>query len=345
MSKSPLVNDRAQTLLKNLIEHYIRDGQPVGSRTLVKDCKLNLSPATVRNVMSDLEDAGLIVAPHTSSGRIPTDKGYRLFVDSLLTVKPIRNNILEKLKLELPKNIPSEQLLGNASSLLSNVTSMAGVVMVPRREQVTFKHVEFLPLSANRVLVILVVNSEEVQNKVIQTDRAYSSSELQQASGYLNSEFAGLDLTEVRERLLGSMKQMREDMNRIMLSAMDVTDQVLTEKQNSDYVMAGETNLMNYAEMGDIGKLRQLFDAFNTKNDLLHLLDKSIHAEGMQIFIGDESGHAVLQECSVITSPYKVDNQVVGVLGVIGPTRMAYDRVIPIVDVTAKLLSSVLSSE
>ena len=345
MNKPAIVNDRAQTLLKKLIEHYIRDGQPVGSRTLVKDCKLNLSPATVRNVMSDLEDAGLITAPHASSGRIPTDKGYRFFVDSLLTVKPLRNNIIEKFKLELPADVPADKLLGSTSSLLSNVTHMAGVVMVPRREQVTLRHVEFLPLSSNRVLVILVVNSEEVQNKVIQTDRSYSSSELQQASNYLNSEFAGLELAEVREKLLGSMKQMREDMNRIMLSAMDVTDQVLNEKQNSDYVMAGETNLMNYAEMGDVGKLRQLFDAFSSKNDLLHLLDKSIHAEGMQIFIGDESGHAVLQECSVITSPYKVNDQVVGVLGVIGPTRMAYDRVIPIVDVTAKLLSSVLSSE
>jgi len=317
----------------------------VGSRTLVKDCKLNLSPATVRNVMADLEDAGLIVAPHTSSGRIPTGRGYRFFVDSLLTVKPIRNQLIEKLKLELISSAPAEQLLGNASTLLSNITRMAGVVMIPRQEKVTLRHVEFLPLAVNRVLVILVVNSQEVQNKIIQTDREYSSSELQQASNYLNSEFAGSDLSDVRERLLKSMQDMRADMNKIMMSAMEITDQVLQEKHNSDYVMSGETNLMDYAEMGDVGKLRQLFETFSTKNDLLHLLDKSIHAQGMQIFIGDESGHPVLQECSVITSPYKVHDRVVGVLGVIGPTRMAYDRVIPVVDVTAKLLSSVLSSE
>lgn len=345
MSKQPsILDDRAQNLLKVLIERYIKDGQPIGSRTLARDSGMKFSPATIRNVMADLEDLGLIISPHTSAGRVPTVQGYRLFVDNLVTVKPLRNNTIEKLKLELQSNTSAE-VIGRASSLLSSVTQMAGVVMIPRREQMTLRQIEFLPLSGQRVLVVLVVNEQEVQNKVIHTDRIYSPAELQQAANFLTQQYAGKDLNLIRDMLLKSMQQAREDMNRLMLTAMDVADQVLQEKQNSDYVMAGETNLMGYAEMGNVDKLRQLFEAFTTKNDLLHLLDKSIHTNGMQIFIGEESGYSVLDECSVVTSPYKVKDRIVGVLGVIGPTRMAYDRVIPIVDVTAKLLSSALSSE
>ena len=345
MASNPLILDeRAQSLLKVLIERYIKDGTPIGSRTLSKDSGMKFSPATIRNVMADLEDLGLIISPHTSAGRIPTVQGYRLFVDSLLTVKPLRNNLVEKLKLELQSD-SSSQVIGKASSLLSSVTQMAGVVMVPRREKMTLRQIEFLPLTGQRVLVVLVVNQQEVQNKVIHTDRAYSPAELQQAANFLNQEYAGKELHQIREKLLSSMQQAREDMNRLMATAMSVADQVLEEKQNSDYIMAGETNLMSYAEMGNVDKLRQLFEAFTTKNDLLHLLDKSIHTDGMQIFIGEESGYSVLDECSVVTAPYKVENRIVGVLGVIGPTRMAYDRVIPIVDITAKLLSSALSSE
>ncbi len=339
-----LLDERAQNLLKVLIERYIKEGQPIGSRTLARDGGLNFSPATIRNVMSDLEDMGLIISPHTSAGRVPTVQGYRLFVDQLVTVKPMRNNLIEKLKLELQADSPAD-VIGKASSLLSSVTRMAGVVMIPRREKMTLRQIEFLPLSGQRVLVVLVVNEQEVQNKVIHTDRVYGASELQQASNFLNHEYAGKDLTSIREMLLGSMQKAREDMNRLMATAINMADQVLDEKRNSDYVLAGETNLMSYAEMGNVDKLRQLFEAFTTKNDLLHLLDKSIHTDGMQIFIGDESGYSVLDECSVVTSPYKVKDQIVGVLGVIGPTRMAYDRVISIVDVTAKLLSSALSSE
>ena len=345
MASNPLILDeRAQSLLKVLIERYIKDGTPIGSRTLAKDSGMKFSPATIRNVMADLEDLGLIISPHTSAGRIPTVQGYRLFVDSLVTVKPLRNNLVEKLKLELQSDT-SGQVIGKASSLLSSVTQMAGVVMVPRREKMTLRQIEFLPLTGQRVLVVLVVNQQEVQNKVIHTDRAYSPSELQQAANFLNQEYAGKDLQQIRDKLLSSMQQAREDMNRLMATAMNVADQVLEEKQNSDYIMAGETNLMSYAEMGNVDKLRQLFEAFTTKNDLLHLLDKSIHTDGMQIFIGEESGYSVLDECSVVTAPYKVEDRIVGVLGVIGPTRMAYDRVIPIVDITAKLLSSALSSE
>ena len=345
MSKNPsILDERAQNLLKVLIERYIKDGQPIGSRTLAKDSGMQVSPATIRNVMSDLEDLGLIISPHTSAGRIPTVQGYRLFVDNLVTVKPMRNNLIEKLKLELQSDSPSD-VIGKASSLLSSVTSMAGVVMIPRREKMVLRQIEFLPLSHQRVLVVLVVNEQEVQNKVIHTDRPYSASELQQAANFLTREYAGKELNTIRDMLLNSMQKAREDMNRLMMTAMNVADQVLEEKQNSDYILAGETNLMGYAEMGNVDKLRQLFEAFSTKNDLLHLLDKSIHTNGMQIFIGEESGYSVLDECSVVTSPYKVEDKIVGVLGVIGPTRMAYDRVISIVDVTAKLLSSALSSE
>ena len=345
MTSSPIILDeRAQNLLKVLIERYIKEGTPIGSRTLSRDSGMKFSPATIRNVMADLEDLGLIISPHTSAGRVPTVQGYRLFVDNLVTVKPLKNNLIEKLKQELNSD-SSADVINRASALLSSVTQMAGVVMIPRREQLTLRQIEFLPLSGRRVLVVLVANQQEVQNKVIHTDREYSQAELQQAANFLNQEYTGKDLNKIRELLLGSMQKAREDMNRLMMTAMSVTDQVLKEKRNSDYIMAGETNLMSYAEMGNVDKLRQLFEAFTTKNDLLHLLDKSIHSDGMQIFIGEESGYSVLDECSVVTSPYRVEDKIVGVLGVIGPTRMAYDRVIPIVDVTAKLLSSALSSE
>ncbi len=345
MSKNPsILDDRAQNLLKVLIERYIREGQPIGSRTLAKDSAIQVSPATIRNIMSDLEDMGLIISPHTSAGRVPTVQGYRLFVDNLVTVKPLRQNLIEKLKLELQSDSPAD-VLGKTSSLLSSVTQMAGVVMIPRREHMTLRQIEFLPLTGQQVLVVLVVNEREVHNKVIHTDRVYRPSELQQAANFLTQEYAGQDLNTIRDMLLGSMQEAREDMNQLMATAMNVADQVLEEKQNSDYIMAGEINLMGYAEMGNVDKLRQLFEAFTTKNDLLQLLDKSIHTDDMQIFIGEESGYSVLDDCSVVTSPYKVGDRIVGVLGVIGPTRMAYDRVISIVDVTAKLLSSALSSK
>ena len=250
-----ILDERAQHLLKVLIERYIMDGHPIGSRTLAKDSGMKFSPATIRNVMSDLEDMGLIISPHTSAGRVPTVQGYRLFVDNLVTVKPLRHNLITKLKLELSSDSPSE-VIGKASSLLSSVTQMAGVVMIPRREQMTLRQIEFLPLSGQRVLVVLVVNEQEVQNKVIHTDRAYSASELQQAANFLTREYVGKDLNQIREMLLSSMQKAREDMNRLMATAISVADQVLEEKQNNDYIMAGEINLMNYAEMGNVDKLR-----------------------------------------------------------------------------------------
>jgi len=339
------LNERSQQLFKVLVEHYINDGQPVASKTLSNDEKINLSPATVRNVMADLEDLGLIISPHTSAGRVPTAQGYRLFVDNLVTVKPLRGQAVEKLRLEMGIDDSKGALISKASSMLSGMTKMAGVVTLPRHDAVILRHIEFLPLTSKRILVILVVNEEEVQNRVIHTERAFTESELIQTANFLNQEFIGKDLSTIRESVLQSMKQERDDMQHIMNMAIQMTDSVVDEKSDDDFIMAGQTNLMDYAEMANMEKLRQLFDAFNAKRDVLHVLDQSIRAEGMQVFIGEESGYSAFESCSVITAPYKVSEQVVGVLGVIGPTRMAYDKVIPVVDVTAKLLGSLLSSE
>ncbi len=343
MSGSEL-NDRAQLLLKNLVERYISDGQPVGSRTLSRDEQVALSPATVRNVMADLEDLGLIHAPHTSAGRVPTIKGYRLFVDNLLTVKPLNRGTVSTIQKQIDGSVDPDQLLATASRQLSDFTSMAGVVMLPRREVAALRQVEFLPLSSRRVLVILVLNEREVQNRIIHTSRDYSPAELQQIANYLTQLCAGQDLRQARERLLREMSETRDNMNQMMADAIEMAAQAFTtEGSGSDYLLEGQTNLMSYADMGNIDRLRKLFDAFNQKRDILQLLDQSLHAEGVQIFIGEESGYEVLGDCSVVSAPYKVDDEVIGVLGVIGPTRMAYDRVIPIVDMTAKLLGSSLN--
>jgi len=345
-----IINERAQSLLKTLVERYIHDGQPVGSRTLANDAGIKLSPATIRNVMADLEEQGLINSPHTSAGRIPTAKGYRVFVDNLLTVKPLGTDVVKNIQQELSIDEHGEEqnemLIERASSLLSGVTQMAGVVMLPRKGGAILRHIEFLPLSGDRVLVILVINKEEVQNRVIHTGRTYSESELLQTANFLNAEYVGHDLSQIRDKLLNSMQQSRDAMTQIMQTAVEMTDRVMkSSRQHDDFILAGQTNLMGYAEMGDMDKLKQLFEAFNTKRDVLHILDQSIHAEGMQIFIGEESGYSVFDDCSVVTSPYTSGDQIVGVLGIIGPTRMAYDRVIPVVDMTAKLLGSLLSSK
>lgn len=344
-SKSKTNYERAQTLLKTLIEKYIQEGQPVGSKVLAQDSGLDLSPATVRNVMHELEEMGLVQAPHTSAGRIPTAKGYRMFVDSLLTVKPMQEGMIETLKLQLSVTADTSGVINNASSMLSEVTRLTGIVTVPKRESTRLEHIEFMRLSPRRILVILVVNGQEIQNRVIDTERDFSPAELTETANYLNAEFAGLDLATIRSRLLVSMQKARDAIQQLMQNTMNIADQVLNSSRDDDYVLAGQTNLMSYQEMCDIDKLRNLFEAFNSKRDILHILDQSMHADGMQIFIGGESGYQVLDNVSVVTAPYKVDDEVIGVLGVIGPTRMAYDRVIPIVDITAKLLSSVLRPE
>ncbi|NOR40320.1 MAG: heat-inducible transcriptional repressor HrcA, partial [Gammaproteobacteria bacterium] len=337
------LSERAQAMLRALIDRYVRDGQPVGSRTLAREAGLEVSPATVRNVMSDLEELGFVCSPHTSAGRVPTVQDYRFFVDTLLTVQPLDNRAVEKIRLELALDQTPKDLVESASSLLSGITQLAGVVTLPRQEHPLFKRVEFISLSGNQVLAILVTGDDEVQNRVLNTKKQHSPAELQQASNYLNELFAGKDLEDVRASLLREMQETRTNMNSMMVTAMHMADQVLEKNQNEDYVMAGQTNLMEFQELCDIDKLRKLFDAFNAKRDMLHLLDQCIHSDGIQIFIGDESGYQMLDECSMVTAPYSVDGKILGVLGVIGPTRMAYDRVIPIVDATARLLGAALN--
>lgn len=339
------LNERAQFLLKALTERYIREGQPVGSRTLARDAGLTLSPATIRNVIADLEDLGLVSSPHTSSGRIPTVLGYRVFVDTLLSVRPLDDAVVEKLKENLDIKHDSKNLVESVSSLLSDVTRLAGIVTLPKSENAALQRVEFLPLSGKKVLAILVINDKEVRNSILNTEREYSPAELQQYSNFLNEHFAGKTLNAVRSMLLTELRETREHLNRMMATALDMADQVLGEAEqgSGDYVLAGQTNLMEFQELCNVTTLRQLFEAFNEKSHILHLLDQCVENQGVQIFIGDESGYQMLDECSLVTAPYSVNGKVLGVLGVIGPTRMAYERVIPIVDVTARLFSAALN--
>lgn len=340
----PEISERAMHLLKTLTERYIRDGQPVGSRTLSRESGLTYSPATIRNVMADLEDLGLIRAPHTSAGRIPTVQGYRMFVDSLLTVQPLDESTVIRMRSELNLDQAPKDLVATASSLLSGITRLAGIVTLPRREHAALKRVEFLPLSEHRVLAVLVISDREVQNRILSVDRPYSAAELQQASNYLNEQFAGRDLEEVRRRLIRDMKDAREDMDRMMRMAVEMADSALNAAEDGDdFVLAGQTNLLEFEELCDLGTLRQVFEAFNRKRDILHLLDRCVNADGVQIYIGEESGYQMLDECSLVTAPYSVEGRVVGVLGVIGPTRMAYERVIPIVDATARIMGAALN--
>ena len=339
------ISERAQQMLRALIERFVVDGQPVGSRTLARDAGLKLSPATIRNVMSDLEELGFVASPHTSAGRVPTVQGYRFFVDTLLSVKPLDQRAIEKIRAEFDVEQAPKDLVESASGMVSAITQLAGIVTLPRRDHPLFKRVEFLPLSGNRVLAVLVSGKDEVQNRILKTERACSAAELQQASNYLNKLFSGKDLDEVRATLLREMQQTRSDMNEMMMTAIRMADKVLEKNADEDFVMAGQTNLMGFHELCDVEKLRMLFDAFNEKRDILHLLDQCVHGEGIQIFIGEESGYKMLDECSMVTAPYTVDGRVLGVLGVIGPTRMAYERVIPIVDATARLLGAALNTK
>ena len=333
-------------LFKTLVEHFILDGQPVGSRTLARDIEIDLSPATIRNVMADLEDAGLLCSPHTSAGRVPTAKGYRLFIDTLLRVNALDSKEVKKIVEELNSQQDLRALLKRTSDMLSDITRLASVVMLPRTEHKALKQVEFVSLSDNRVLVILVINDQEIQNRIIHTARRYSVTELQQATNFLNNMFAGKDLPTIRAELIKELKKMKDNVNQLMQSAIEMAQQAFsTSDNNGDCVIAGQTNLMDVAELCDVDRLKKLFDTFNRKRDILHLLEQSINAKGVQIFIGEESGYDVLDNCSVVTSPYEVNGEVLGVLGVIGPTRMHYERVIPIVDITAKMLGSALNSK
>ncbi len=338
------LNDRSLQLLKTLVERYISEGQPVGSRILSKDSELKLSPATIRNVMADLEDLGLIHSPHTSAGRIPTVSGYRLFVDSLLTVKPLDSKEINRLYQGLSETEDPSHMIGTASKLMADLTRMAGVVTMPKRELVCLRHIEFLPLSHNRVLVIFVTNEQEVHNKVIHTDKVFSAPELQQAANYLNSVYCGQSLMAVRTAILKELQDDQERTTQAMFDAIKMAQLTFdSPEKTDDFVLTGETNLMGFSELADRHHLKNLFEAFSQKQDVIHLLDQSMKAEGVQIFIGQESGYQPFDQCSLVTSSYSVNDEVVGVLGVIGPTRMAYEKIIPFVDVTAKLLSVALN--
>jgi heat-inducible transcriptional repressor len=347
-ARDEALGERAQHLLRILIESYIRDGQPVGSRALSRESGLQLSSATIRNVMADLEELGFVASPHTSSGRVPTDKGYRFFVDTLLQLRPLDEAASAEMRRQVEASRDSStDLIMTVSQLLSSATQLASVVTVPRTRQAAITQIEFVGLSENRVLVVLVFNEREVQNRIIQLERHFSPDEFKRASNYLNEQFRGRSLREARQEILRQLSEARAHMNQIMVDAIAVAQQVFDSGAGEgtlEYVIKGETNLMGVAELTSVEKLRRLFEAFNEKRDFLHLLDHSLKAEGVQIFIGHESGFRILDDCSVVTAPYADGDSVVGVLGVIGPTRMAYERVIPIVDVTAKLLGAALNS-
>jgi len=335
------LSERAQILLKTLVERYIAEGQPVGSRALSKYSRLDLSPASIRNVMADLEEMGFIASPHTSAGRVPTTRGYRFFVDTLLKIKPLDTIQINRLEGQLHAE-NTQKLVASASQILSDLTRFAGVVMTPRRSA-GFRHVEFLRLSETRILLILVTPEGDVQNRIIFTGKPYSPSELIEAANILNQNYAGLTFDDIRKRIHNELKQLREDMTRLMTAALDAGSLAASESAE-EFVISGEGNLLDVHELSsNMANLRKLFELFESKTGLLQILDISSRAHGIQIFIGGESGLVPLDECSVVTAPYEVDGQIVGTVGVIGPTRMAYESVIPIVDITAKLLSSALA--
>ncbi|MDH5633135.1 MAG: heat-inducible transcriptional repressor HrcA [Gammaproteobacteria bacterium] len=338
---------RAEILLKTLVNRYVSDGQPVGSGVLARQSGLEVSPATVRNVMADLEQLGLVVSPHTSAGRIPTQKGYRVFVDSLLKIQPLSSETVNALRGEIGHCSDAQRMLSTATDMLSQLSSMASLVTLPRNpDRHGFKQIEFVGLSGTRVLVILVSQSGAVQNRVIHTDRGYSPSELVEAANYFNETYAGQTLEQVKQALAAEMKLDSETMAQAMRRAVTMAQQVFADADDAEnLVVRGESNLMEFPDLGDMRQMRHLFNAFNTKRDLLHLLDRSDRETGVKIFIGNESGYQPLEQCSVVTSPYKVGNEIVGMLAVVGPTRMAYEKVIPLVDITARLLGTALSAD
>jgi heat-inducible transcriptional repressor len=331
-----MLDDRARLLLKTLIERYIADGQPVGSRTLSRASGLDLSPATIRNVMSDLEEMGLIVSPHTSAGRVPTARGYRLFVDTMLTAQQA-----DMATPELPPEQP-QKVIASAAQLLSSLSQFVGVVMAPRRSSV-FRHIEFLRLSERRLLLIIVAPDGDVQNRVLFTDSDYTASELQEASNYLNANFSGMAIEQVRERLHHEVDRLRGEIAKLMQAAVQIGSEVMSQAQD-EVVVSGERNLLAVTDFSsDMNQLRRAFDLFEQKAQLIRLLDMSSEADGVRIFIGGESQTVPVEDLSVVSAPYEVDGRVVGTLGVIGPTRMPYNRMIQIVDITSRLVSNALS--
>lgn len=341
----PIINERAQRLLKTLVECYIREGQPVGSKTLVRETAMSVSPATVRNIMVELEERGYVISPHTSAGRVPTEQGYRLFVDSLVTFSPLEQRQLQQLSGALTAEKTTGELVDAASRLLSDFSRMTGVVAVPRRRFGTLRQVEFLPLAGNRVLVIFVLNQREVQNQIIDTSREYSEIELRQAANFINQHFAGHDIEGIRNRIVELMRADKERMDMLMQEALDMADKALKAQESSpEFKLAGESNLIaGLSGEADMSRLRDIFEAFQHKRDILDLMDRCGAAPGVTVFIGSESGYDAFAGCSIITAPYGKGGDALGVLAVVGPTRMAYERVVPLVDITARLLGAALN--
>ena len=344
----PDLSERKQRLLMALVERHIRDGQPVGSKTLAEGTGLSVSPATIRNIMAELEDIGVLSSPHTSAGRVPTEMGYRLYVDSLLRSAPMNQGDTGALKRELEQlihpDLSAKELVAQASRALAELTRMAGVVVVPRRDVTTLRQVEFLPLSGQRVLVILVINRADVQNRIIHTDREYNDVELRQAANYINRTYGGCNLDEICDGLLSTMQADKRQMDSLMQTAVDVAAKALQrdDKDEDSYVVSGEANLIDATPADNLDKLKDLFEAFSHKRDILHLLERSMHAQGVQIFIGREAGYQPFSEYSLVSAPYSAGASPVGVLAVVGPTRMDYEKVIPTVDITARILSAAL---
>jgi len=340
------LDPRARQLLRTLIGRYIRDGEPVGSQTLARHAGLDVSAATIRNILADLEEQGLLAAPHTSAGRVPTAQGYRVFVDSLLQVQPLPNAELARLRGELAAGGGTQSLLGSASELVSAMTHFVGVVSVPRREQFAFRHIDFVPLDGQRVMAILVFSDNDVQNRIIQTRRAYGPQELERVANYLNAHFAGRPVADIRATLVRELQAERSEMEALLSHTIDLAEQALApDDSDDDMVVAGQTRLIGVQDLSDLDRLRELFEAFARKREILQLLERTIHAPGVRIFIGEETGLAPLEGVSLVTAPYASGGKVLGVLGVIGPTRMAYDRVIPVVQATAELLGAALNPD
>ncbi|QIL20668.1 heat-inducible transcriptional repressor HrcA [Thermomonas sp. HDW16] len=335
---------RARQLLRTLVSRHIRDGEPVGSQTLARHSGLDVSPATIRNILSSMEDAGLLAAPHSSAGRIPTAQGYRLFVDALLQVKPLPEGELSRMRSELPAGAGTQALLGSTSELLSAMTHFAGMVSVPGRESFAFRQIEFVALEPQKVLAILVFADGEVQNRMVQVRRAFDPAELEQAANYLNSHFAGQPLAHIRAALLRDLRNARGEMERLLADSMDLAEQAFAPGRD-DMLVAGQTKLMGLQDINDLERLRALFEAFAEKRELLQLLERTAKAPGMRVFIGDETGLAPLEGMSLVTAPYGSGGRMLGVLGVIGPSRMAYERVIPVVEATAAVLGAALSPD
>ena len=334
---------RARRILSAIVDKYIQEGIPIGSKSLSLADEIGLSPASIRNVMSDLEELGFIASPYTSSGRVPTSKGYRFFIDSLLKLQPVEANELERIKKRVNTHESnSRELAISVSNTLSAITKLAGIVTIPKQQVTRLKEIDFIQLSEKRILAIIVMNETEVENRILQMKRDYSKDELKQASNYLNTHYKGRSLSYIKKHLINELIQTKESVNSLMSDLIDIADKVLDFDESDEYIVAGQRRLMDFHELSDIKKLRQLFDAFKEKQQLLELLDKSMSTSGIQIFIGEESGYQMFDNCTLITSPYTTEDGAIGVLGVIGPTRIAYQKVIPIVDITAKLLGKSL---